>query len=364
MIRRSAFIAAAAIVLSLFLHVFGLSVTGPQLTSSGTEPEAVETAALSNSFEDLAESETQPVEPEAAEVPEPEPPVEPEPEPTPAEIPTSEALVASENPERVFAPDVGISETIEPEVVEPAEAEAGPDEDIQSSAEQDATPPVEATEAIETPQGQPEQSDPVTDTAEAQQPAAADIVAPIPDVPEARIAVAPSETEAEPAEETDAASELAVTASPRPQRPEPTSTDQPEGTAEAVDKFAELRNPTQLIESPLTTYERRGVDRFTRRNGTAQSGGRGPGNSDVTNYAGRVLVHLNRAPPVYAPSRGFAQVFFEINPDGTLAWVEVTDSSGAADVNRAAKAQVQSASPFPPPPGGTSRKLSFYYRSN
>jgi len=75
-------------------------------------------------------------------------------------------------------------------------------------------------------------------------------------------------------------------------------------------------------------------------------------------------MHLNRATVVHVSGRGFARVLFQINPDGSLAWVDVIDSSGSDEIDRAAKAQVQNAAPFPRPPNGKSRKLSFAYRSN
>lgn len=78
---------------------------------------------------------------------------------------------------------------------------------------------------------------------------------------------------------------------------------------------------------------------------------------------GLVLVHLNQSEPVYVSARGFAQVFFQIDPDGSLAWVDIVDTSGSAELERAAKEQVRRAAPFPRPPNGTSRKLSFYYQN-
>ena len=57
-------------------------------------------------------------------------------------------------------------------------------------------------------------------------------------------------------------------------------------------------------------------------------------------------------------------MFFQIDPDGSLAWVEIVDSSGSLEVERAAREQVRRAAPFPRPPSGTSRKLSFFYQNN
>ena len=124
------------------------------------------------------------------------------------------------------------------------------------------------------------------------------------------------------------------------------------------------------MESPLTAYLRGEDETESWDSGGDMSGGLGfrdspgIGNAYTTNYAGRVLVHLNRAASVPVSEEGFARVMFEINPDGSLAWVDVLNSSGSAAVERAATGQVRNASPFPPPPDGKSQRLSFVYRAN
>jgi TonB family protein len=126
--------------------------------------------------------------------------------------------------------------------------------------------------------------------------------------------------------------------------------------------------PSELIESPLTAYKRGGANVFGQQGSGAQSGRQGfgtsraTGNSDVTNYAGQVLVHLNRTAPVPVSGRGWARVFFQINADGTLASVDILDSSGSRTIESAARQQVRTAAPFPRPPGGESRRLTFVYR--
>ena len=385
MIRRSLAIAAIAIALSLVLHLMGLSFTAPSLTAessaSGRSPDAVE---LGNSFEELAEAAPEPVTPPEAETPEPpeeEPPVEQPPEPS--EVPVSEALVASDNPQQTFSPDVGEAEVVQPlntEPVEPnvAETEDTADGDKAASAELDETPEAEPRDVTETPEGTPDAPAEEVDVTEATAPEPQELAA-LPEaeaapVPEAApIPVVPLEapepdlpettSEVEPVDDGQP-SELAVTSSIRPQRPERRPTPQRQGIKRGARDFSALQFPTQEVESPLATYRRKGVDAFTSGSSGTRSGGRGPGNSDRTNYAGEVLVHLNRAPIVYVAARGFAQVFFQIDPDGSLAWVDVVDSSGSAEVNRAARAQVRAAEPFPLPPGGKSRKLSFFYTSN
>jgi TonB family protein len=131
-----------------------------------------------------------------------------------------------------------------------------------------------------------------------------------------------------------------------------------------------LPQRSQLIESPLAAYRRDGTDLTLLNNSNSQSGGsggrnfQGTGNSDVTNYAGRVFMHLNRAPPIRVAGRGYVRVFFEINPDGSVARIDIIESSGSKDIERAAKEQIRVAEPLPLPPNGNVRRMSLYYRSN
>ncbi|WP_170561804.1 energy transducer TonB family protein [Ruegeria atlantica] len=378
MIRRSAMIAAAAILVSLFVHLMGLSVTGQRLAEDvpgGRAPESIE---LSTTFEDLAEIVAEPVEPEPAEAP--EPPVETVPEEP--EIPVSEALVASDNPQEVYAPDIGEAEVVQPIATEPvepdvADTENTSDGDAAASEETNETPPVQAEATTDAPEGNPEADAAEPEIATEAQPVAPEpqelAALPVTPSPEAAIPVVPLESDAidpddpvEPTEQdaTEDGTELAVTNSIRPQRPERQQVPERRGVLNGARDFSALQFPAEEVESPLYAYRREGLDAFTSGSSGSRAGGRGPGNSDTTNYAGEVLVHLNRAPPVFVAARGFAKVFFEINPDGTLSWVDVIDSSGSSEVDRAARAQVQAASPFPLPPGGVSRKLSFFYTSN
>ncbi|WP_282119667.1 energy transducer TonB family protein [Ruegeria atlantica] len=378
MIRRSVMIAVVAILVSLFLHLMGLSVTGQRLAEDAPGGQAPESIELSTTFEDLAEVVAEPIEPEPAEAP--EPPVERLPEEP--EIPVSEALVASENPQEVYAPDIGEAEVVQPTATEPVEPDVAETEntsegDAAASEDFDETPPVEAETATDVPEGIPEAVAIEPEVATEVQPVSPQpqelAALPVNPSPEAAIPVVPLESEAiEPDDPVDPTeqdanedvTELAVTSSIRPQRPERQPTPERRGVLNGARDFSELQFPSEVVESPLYAYRREGLDAFTSGSSGSRSGGRGPGNSDTTNYAGEVLVHLNRAPPVFVAARGFAKVFFEINPDGTLAWVDVIDSSGSSDVDRAARAQVQAASPFPLPPGGVSRKLSFFYTSN
>ncbi len=380
MIRRSLAVATIALLVSLLVHIFGLSVVLPDSAPGSGTDSAADTVALGNAFEDLADATAEPVQPEPADVP--EPPVETAVEPEPVEVPTSDARVASDDPQQVTSPDTGTTEILQPTPSEPPQPDAPEGADPpEEGAETAATSPVEPDTVTETPVGTADGSaSPVEiETAVAPSIAPAATIAPAPEtvavpvvpleqtvtVPEIPLETAepvPDEPDtADREEETDATS-VAVATSPRPRLREERSTPTLKGLREGLNDFSDLRNPSQLVESPLRAFQRDGIDAFRQRKSGGRSGGRGPGNADATNYAGEVLVHLNRAPVVFVKDRGFAQVFFEINPDGTLAWVDVVDSSGSPNVNRAAKAQVQSAAPFPPPPGGVSRKLSFFYQ--
>ncbi len=374
MIRRSTAIAAAAIFLSLFVHMLGLTVTSLDLVDPPVEEGSTDVVELGNAFEDIAESSADPVTPEAAPVP--EPPVEVPQEPETTEAPTSDAQVASDSPEQVTSPDAGVADAPQPEVVTAAEPETvepvGQDED---AGAQEAVPPVEAdadvpepieSDSIETAAVDPALAAP----AEPDLPTAPIVpevsITPSPDVTIAPADVSPDTVVAAVPDLNDDSAEgtaLAVLSSVRPRLPDRPPSVTP--TDQLEDNLTEQRT---TIESPLALYRRDGIDLFAGRStgyrsqGLDITGSGGSGNSSETNYAGRVLVHLNSFPTVGVSARGSARVFFEISPDGSLAWVDVVDNTGSIDLERAAKNQVQKAAPFPVPPSGKSRRLSFVYR--
>lgn len=362
MIRRSAFVAAAALAASLLAHVLGLSLTLRSPSETGQSDTGTETVALGNAFEDIAEAAVEPV---------PEPPVVPQSEPEPAEIPTTMALVASPDPKPVASPDIGSAEDVpvgtarlaEPEQAaqaEPATAEAAAGQrNAVAAAPQAPVATESAAQAVES-SARAE----VADAAQPEPPVTPEVPivaaiepADIPLIPEETAPTDPeaaiAETESTDAGE-DGGSELAVTSSLRPRAP----TRNPTGSLGAG--LDTGRDRSQVMESPLTAYRRDGnLDSWLGRQGSG-----GQGNSDVTNYAGRVLMQLNRVPEVRIPSGGSARVIFEINRDGTLAWVNVVNSTGTYEFDSAAREQVRRAAPFPPPPPGANRRLSFVYRSN
>ncbi|SMP31097.1 energy transducer TonB family protein [Shimia sagamensis] len=373
MIRRSLLIATVAVLLSLGAHLLGLGFAIRIERSPPASESAGETIAVGNAFEEIAEALEEPEAPERAPEPELEQPIEPVPPVSEAEVPDTEVLVASENPQDTYAPDTGTAQIVAPVPL--------------AGTQDDFTPKPDVTE----PTSQPNDTDPVppqtdtaaplgteTDTADAIAPVAAqtpatpvvpEVTEPVEDeiaaLPETVMPVVPVTplslpevedlVEAVPSERSDE------------ERPEDGSESEPQALFPGLrNGFDDLRNPTQTLESPLETFQREGslasVGGFGIPSGSAATS-RGPGNSDTTNYAGRVLVHLNRTRSVHVKASGFARVFFEINPDGSLNWVEVIDSSGNEAVNRAARTQIQSAVPFPAPPNGTRRQLSFLYSS-
>jgi periplasmic protein TonB len=410
MIRRSTAIGAVAIFLSLLVHFVGLNFTSRIQPEQLDEAPANDVIALGNTFEDVAENLSEPVVPEDAPIPEPETVNVPEPES--ADTPTSEVLVASPNPQHTYSPDTGTAQVVQPETTGPSELDqsqapepetVGPSGGDQGTTANVAeTPPVEPATIAEAPKGIPDAKvnpveaviaetvlKPLVTPApkpDAPQRLAALPVTPalkpsdIPVIPPERETVAPEAPETlgeplrentesvRPEDESDG-SDLAVVTSLRPPRLEIQPSTETLGLSDGSTDFNELLAPP-LIESPLAAFLRDGTDLKVRKNGRAQSGGlgfidsRGPGNSDVTNYAGQVLVHLNRAPAVHVSAKGSARVFFEIKPDGTLGRIDIIDSTGSEAINRAAKAQIRKAAPFPRPPKGVHRRLSFIYWSN
>ncbi|WP_294224893.1 cell envelope integrity protein TolA [uncultured Shimia sp.] len=356
MIQRSLIIALFATIFSLSLHLLGLGIVG-RIEREPSVKAVDGLISISNAFEDIAETLEDPVEPEPDLTPEQEPeqPVQPTPPPSEAEVPDTEVLVASENPQDTYAPDTGTAQIVEPAPLKGTQGEFAPKPDILEPntplVESEPVPPQADTAATLGSQ---------TDTVEALTPVVPQASTPqvpiepveevIASLPETSLPVAPIEP-AETVTET---------------LPEESPEDKPQPLFPGLrDGFADLRNPSETVESPLETFRREGsvaVGGFGIRSGSAANS-RGPGNSDTTNYAGRVLVHLNRTRTVHVKTPGFARVYFEINPDGSLNWVEVIDSSGSSDVDRAARIQIQSAAPFPIPPNGTSRQLSFWYSS-
>ena len=386
MIRRSSAIGLAALALSVLIHIAWISVTFTTDVPQPPQNSAADTVSLGSSFEDVVEFEATPIEPEP-----PEQPEEVQQETQDRLEPTSEALVASPNPENTPSPDTGTSPAVEPGVTNPVTAETGstPDPEVltPSAGEADTasdatvTPPVGSDAESQTAQGvetgdlgrQAAQDPLVPESVEAPQPENETVSSPAPEIiaalppaeaeaPDITIPVVESDT-SEVAPQSDQPT-LSSSLRPRLRPPERSAQGSPDGT----DIRETLRAPSEVIESPLAAYARDGTNLFAGQRGGQQSagqsfgGGRGPGNADETNYTGLILVHLNRIPPVPVSGRGWARVVFRINPDGTLASVDIIDGTGVPEIDRAAAAQIRQAVPFPKPPDGQSKLLNFVYR--
>ena len=391
MIRRSAGLAAGALVLSIFVHVFGLELTFDMNPDPPPPAGAEEAVALGNGFEEIADVVLEPVEPEP-----PEPEAETPPSPEEAETPTSEVLVASPNPQNTPSPDSGltppvsedVTTPVEPSSVQPPTADdpAASGGNAEAVADARLAAPEDTTDesggdplgAVEPPAAAASTEPQTADTTLAPVPVQPEVTPPVPDViaalPQTTTAPSPDNVTA-PVETQDEAVEPdqpgnALTSSLRPKTRSQDPLSEKDSLFGQADQLEGLRNSNETIESPLTLYARDGIDLFGGQERESQSqgrnsgGGLGPGNADVTNYNGQVLMHLNRTRSIAVKARGWARVFFRINPDGTLGSVGIVDSSGSDEIDRAAKAQVRSGVPFPRPPGGKSRSLSFVYRPN
>jgi TonB family protein len=373
MIKRPLLVAAAAVLLSLLVHGLGLNFTTLTDQAAPSEGHPPEMTDVGGGFEDLAEP-----------IPEATPPEVTQPDPVIDEMPTSEALVASDTPQDVLTPDTGDAEVTAPDAPEETEgAPPAPEETPQGAPEEIpadviASQPVETDTILDGPEGTPEGSAEVTEvqpseTVESVPPTPTPTVPVEPEIlqpeqPDVTVALPSDDPDVLDAEDSTDLSGSAVKRSLRPPK------DRPSAEALGVPKRSQQGDapngrPAGVVESPLTAYKRSGADPFAVGGSGARSGiegfsrSRAAGNATTTNYIGRVLVQLNRAPVLYASAQGTAQVQFEINPDGTIAWVRILQSTGTANINRAAIAQVRRAGPFPPTPNGASQRLAFVYRN-
>ena len=329
MIKRPLLVAAAAVLLSLLLHGIGLNFTTLQNQTSPSEDGAPEVTDVGGGFEDLAEpiSEATPPEPATA----PEPPDVTQPEPVIDEIPTSEALVASDDPQDVTTPDTGDAEVTEPDAVEEtAGAPPAPEETVQqgppeeTAADVMASQPVETDTILEGPEGtpdgnaevtevQPSESvlEPTTETALSVTPTPTPSPSPTPPIelevlqseqPDITVAATPDDPDLLSAVDSTEVSSSAVTRSLRPPKERPSA--QALGVPKRLQQgSAQNGRPAGVIESPLAAYQRSGADPFASGRSGAQSGlegfsrSRAAGNATITNYVGRVLVPRRKAPP-------------------------------------------------------------------
>lgn len=347
MIRHSILVAALAVLLSLLLHGTGLVV----VFDPGKQPveEAAPEPADSAAFEDFAEEALEPEEPEATPEVEPEELIEPE--------AVTQAQVASDNPQDVLAPDTGT------ELQNEGRIEA--DEVLASE------PPPQG-QSPDVPQGAPEAPQQTSDLdvetpTETQEPIEADVAeAPLETVeteaPEITVEAVQEEGDVEAAE----AEEVLASAVTRSLRPPLT---RPSEDSFGAEDGAEDVTEQPGLASELSLSQRTGLDLLAEAGNTALYGreslsqARATGNAAETNYAGEVLMRLNRALRVYRNEKGSAVIRFQILPNGTVGWVRVIRSRGTPGIEVAAAANVRNAAPFPRPPDGKPVELGFTFQS-
>lgn len=348
MIRNSIIVAALAVLLSLLLHATGLMALFD--TSTRVEQETQQEPTDSAAFEDFAEETLEPEEPEPAEEEEPQEVLEAE--------PITDARVASDNPQDVQAPDTG-TETQNLGRIEPEEVvEANP-----------ATQGVEA----EIPQGTPEapqetaeveaeNAEEVIDSVDIDTVAETELETLTTDVPEITVEVLQEQGDVEAAEAEEVLTS-AVTRSLRPPATRPT-----EETFGAEDGSEDVTEQPGL-ETELALTQRSGLDLLAEAGSAALYGrdsldqARSAGNATDTNYAGEVLMRLNRALRVHKNEKGSAVIRFQILPDGSVGWVRIVRSRGTPGIQVAAAANVRNAAPFPRPPDGKPVELGFTFQS-
>ncbi|MEQ8895996.1 MAG: TonB family protein [Roseovarius sp.] len=343
MVRRSLLVAAATILLSLLAHLLVLSFASPEVRTD-RENAPPPPPDVSGTFDDFVESAPEPVEPE------PTPPMEkPEvssPDPVEDTTPTSNALVESDNPQSEVTPGTSASETVTPDAAQPSEI--GEEAETELAAQQPVTPDP-TPEAAEPAEDAPETPDDPVE--EARQPDAPQVTIEAtdeaPDIP------------ATPSDET--VQSTAVTRSLRPPKQRP-STDSLRAPQAA-------EGQTEPSGSQRTRIQSSGLELLAQNGGLAAAsasvfGNLGAsGNAEAANYAGRVLTHLNTTARMATSAQGSARVQFQINADGSVAWVRVVNSSGSSGIDDAAMAQVRRSAPFPKPPEGTTRQMVFVYHS-
>jgi periplasmic protein TonB len=87
------------------------------------------------------------------------------------------------------------------------------------------------------------------------------------------------------------------------------------------------------------------------------------GNALASNYPGAVMRKINRTRKPRVGFQGTAIVGFEIAANGTLAGVQILQSSGESTIDQAALDHLRRAAPFPAPPAGAQRKFQVEYVS-
>ena len=375
MIRASTSFAVVACTVSVALHLSGIAVMwredSPQF--QGAAPSAV--TRLGNSFRDVVDGVQNPVETEetreAEQVTDLTTPIDQD---APLEQVTPENVLEPTPPQTVKTKPTQPSPSETPQQVTQAAAIApvSPAQETAQGAPPAMTAPVVAknavaslatlqtSNAIALEPAQPLTSLEVVQPAPVQtQPALLDPA----ETPDATISdpVQPQVLKAAPSDESETAvqvskrpklrSRTVETAQAQPVKPKPkqraTPKSQPEqGEQKPRQNAGRLDGQESGTHAQTSTSNRRATQ---------------VGNATVSNYPGKVVRKIERARrPRVRGVRGVTYLAFSIAPNGALASLRVSRSSGNAQLDAAALQIIRAAAPFPKPPRGA--KTAFGYQ--
>ncbi len=156
-------------------------------------------------------------------------------------------------------------------------------------------------------------------------------------------------------------SELAPTETKRPEtRPERTNAPKVETPPEP----RQASNPTSAPRGNSSVNAKAGTETGQEDQHAAQAASEvqgkssGAGNAAATNYPGQVMRQISRQKKLRTSVKGVAHVTFSIAANGALSAVNLARSSGSPELDGLALRQIQQAAPFPPPPEGALRQYT------
>ena len=275
------------------------------------------------------------------------------------ETPEATEAEPTEVVENATSPEVEPVETSEAEPVETSEAEPVEAQEVAAIEPRE----VQEVEPVEAKPVQAREAEPAP-RQESQVVAAVDPISPLEPVSEEAQAVEAEVPTPAPSPKPKQAQEKPVT----PEKPKVAKTTpkkpEPERRSKQAPKPAKEKAPQEQAARTRTASRTEADAGNAKRSASAASGvakgNRGtrqanPGWSNRSNYAGRILAHLQRHKhyPEDAARRGLtgvATLTFSIAANGQLKSVRLRGSSGIASLDEAAIATVRRASPFPPIP--------------
>ncbi|MEM1174341.1 MAG: TonB family protein [Pseudomonadota bacterium] len=166
--------------------------------------------------------------------------------------------------------------------------------------------------------------------------------------------------EPEPAPDLPPQNPQPATTEPEPVRNEPAPS--PQQPDEPIDTPAQTREHDVQTGSNTTSQSEDGPDAIdsvaSPTSGSPAAGAQSDttnlqmGDSDATNYAGKIVSILSRKRLPSSVPRGSALVSFSMQNDGGIVSIEIARSSGSKRFDRAAMRLIKAAAPFPKPPRG------------